>query len=143
VTELLAIAGSISTLGLAIMLVVVLRWGMKRGDGEADVRKERDTATLRAERAEFDLSKTKPALTVAEATIVTLTEELANARARTSLGTGLRPDDVGNRLLRAAGSEGAGGPLPAESGALVPVDEPTVEAEAAPVRNLHPIDVLR
>jgi len=133
---------------LAVALALSVRWGMKAKDSDAsralllaDEKTAHGKTTIRAERAEFEGAKDKDALAIMTKRAETLAEELADARARTSLGAGLAPDDVRGRVLREAGASEAGDPLPAQPGAALPDKPAAAETISGAVSGL--IDVLR
>lgn len=145
-TEVLAILGGGSTLTLAILIVLVTRWGMKAKDSDAASTKREAETKAELTVTRFELTKATETIAVLTKRAETLAEELANEKAKRALGDGLAPDDIDGRMRRLATEAAATGDPPRpDPGAVVPATEPAATGEtiAAAVRNLHPIDVLR
>jgi hypothetical protein len=152
-SEALAIGGGIGTLGLAILLVIVLRWGMRSRDAEAGAVKseaaeriEHGETKLKLERALYERDAAQKALDEMTKRADKLAKELSDALARQSLGAGLSPGDVDGRLRKLAAEAAAtGSEVPAVAAPSVPDSKPSATGEtiAAAVRNLGIIDDLR
>lgn len=139
------LAASIVALALVIRALITAK-NAETGaiDSEATEHIEHGETRLKLERSEFELDATRKALTAMATRAETLVKELAHAMERSSLGAGLKPDDVDGRLLQAARNaeaETARGPLHPDPGASVPVDRASSETGAGAVPR-H-IDVLR
>lgn len=126
--EALAIIGGGTTAVAVIALALAVRWGMSAKDGEiaavkatSEVRETLAAKTTEGERVAFELKITKDANATLERLNEALSEELADAIEKSSLGAGLAAGDVHGRLLRIAKAHHA-----ARARDSVPA-EPTVE----------------
>ena len=128
-----------------------LRWGMKAKDSDAsralllaDEKTAHGKTTIRAERAEYELAKEKENTSELTRKVGILDKELANERAKHTLGTGLADDDVRGRVQRlAAEASATGDPIPPQPTVIVPDGKPAATGEAIAAAVHGHIDVLR